>query len=137
MDAKKVPAESSYGHTSDSDEFLIASTNAIHAVERKNSMTGKFFCRFLSLIVTLLWVAAWDLRKCLGSFPESIYHVASSLSLELPSLNIKHLLSKCPPHPSLRLATKKYVHVNATVLMWMYNNMSSQHLNLHTSNKFF
>jgi hypothetical protein len=39
MDAKKVPTESSYGHTLDSgsDEFLIASTNAIHAVERKTA----------------------------------------------------------------------------------------------------
>ena len=48
MDAKKVRAESSYGHTLDSgsDEFLMASTNAIHAVERKNSMTVKFICRF-------------------------------------------------------------------------------------------
>jgi hypothetical protein len=55
--------------------------------------------------------------KCLGSFPESIYHIASSLSLELLSLNIKHLLSKCPPHHSLCLATKKYVSKNATVLM--------------------
>jgi hypothetical protein len=54
MDAKKVPAESSYGHTldSDSDEFLIASTNAIHAVESKNSMTAKFIFRFLTFLLS-------------------------------------------------------------------------------------
>jgi hypothetical protein len=54
MDAKKVPAELSYGHTSDSgsDEFLIASTNAIHAVERKNSITAKFICRFLTVLLS-------------------------------------------------------------------------------------
>ena len=54
MDAKKVPVELSYGQTSDSDcgEFLIASTNAIHAVERKNSMTTKFICRFLTVLLS-------------------------------------------------------------------------------------
>lgn len=54
--------------------------------------------------------------KCLGSFPESIYHIATSLSLVLLCLNIKHLLSKCPPRHSLCLATNKYVSKNATGL---------------------
>jgi len=54
--------------------------------------------------------------KCLASLPESIYHIISSLSPKLLSLNIKHLLSKRPPHRSLCLATKKYVSKNATVL---------------------
>jgi hypothetical protein len=42
MDAKKEAVELSYGHTSDSDsdKFLIASTNAIHAVEKKNGTTA-------------------------------------------------------------------------------------------------
>ena len=52
MDSKKVRAESSYGHTSDSDEFLIASKNAIHAVESKNSMTAKFIFRFLTFLLS-------------------------------------------------------------------------------------